>query len=72
MKATTQISFKDKETGLHYKPGQTFESTPERIKEINKSLKGALQIEIEPTPEQLHLEVATEQVIKKRRRTKKA
>jgi hypothetical protein len=72
MKATVQISFKDKETGLQYKPGQTFEASSERIKEINKALKGALQIILEPTPDQLDLEVETETIIKKRRRSKKA
>lgn len=63
MKATVQLSFRDKETGKQYSIGQTFEGTPERIAEINKALKGALQ----PTPEQLDFEV-----IKKRRRSKKA
>ena len=72
MKATTQLSFKDKETGKQYSIGQTFEGTPERIAEINKALKGALQIILEPTPEQLDLEVETEKIIKKRRRSKKA
>jgi hypothetical protein len=72
MKATVQISFKDKETGIQYNPGQTFEASSERIKEINKALKGALEVLIEPTPEQLDLVVETETVIKKRRRSKKA
>jgi hypothetical protein len=72
MKATTQLSFRDKETGKQYSIGQTFEGTPERIKEINKALKGALQIILEPTPEQLDLVVETETIIKKRRRSKKA
>jgi hypothetical protein len=72
MKATVQISFKDKETGKQYKPGKTFEASAERIKEINKALKGALEVLIEPTPEQLDLVVETETVIKKRRRSKKA
>ena len=72
MKATVQLSFKDKETGKQYSIGQTFEGTPERIAEINKALKGALQIILEPTPEQLDLEVETEKIIKKRRRSKKA
>jgi hypothetical protein len=72
MKATVQISFKDKETGIQYNPGQTFEAATERIKEINKALKGALEVLIEPTPEQLDLVVETETVIKKRRRSKKA
>jgi hypothetical protein len=71
MKATVQISFKDKETGLQYKPGQTFEASSERIKEINKALKGALEVLIEATPEQLDLEVETETIVKKRRRSKK-
>jgi hypothetical protein len=71
MKATTQLSFRDKETGKQYNIGQTFEGTPERIAEINKALKGALQIILEPTPEQLDLEVETETIIKKRRRSKK-
>lgn len=72
MKATTHLSFRDKETGKQYSIGQTFEGTPERIAEINKALKGALQIILEPTPEQLDLEVETEKIIKKRRRSKKA
>ena len=72
MKATTQLSFRDKETGKQYSIGQAFEGTPERIAEINKALKGALQIILEPTPEQLDLEVETETIIKKRRRSKKA
>jgi hypothetical protein len=72
MKATVQISFKDKETGIQYNPGKTFEASSERIKEINKALKGALEVLIEPTPEQLDLVVETETVIKKRRRSKKA
>ena len=72
MKATVQLSFKDKETGKQYNPGQTFEAPAERIKEINKALKGALEVLIEPTPEQLDLVVETETVIKKRRRSKKA
>ncbi|WP_353076959.1 hypothetical protein [Flavobacterium sp.] len=72
MKATVQLSFKDKETARQYSIGQTFEGTPERIAEINKALKGALQIILEPTPEQLDLEVETETIIKKRRRSKKA
>lgn len=72
MKATVQLSFKDKETAKQYSIGQTFEGTPERIAEINKALKGALQIILEPTPEQLDLEVETETIIKKRRRSKKA
>ena len=72
MKATVQLSFRDKETGKQYSIGQTFEGTPERIAEINKALKGALQIILEPTPEQLDLEVETETIIKKRRRSKKA
>ncbi len=72
MKATVQLSFKDKETGIQYNPGQTFEASSDRIKEINKALKGALQVLIEPTPEQLDLVVETENIIKKRRkRTKK-
>jgi hypothetical protein len=71
MKATVQLSFKDKETGLYYKPNQTFEASEERIKEINKSLKGALEVLIETTPEQLDLEVETETVVKKRRNRKK-
>ena len=72
MKATVQLSFKDKETAKQYSIGQTFEGTPERIAEINKALKGALQIILEPTPEQLDLVVETETIIKKRRRSKKA
>ena len=72
MKATVQLSFRDKETARQYSIGQTFEGTPERIAEINKALKGALQIILEPTPEQLDLEVETETIIKKRRRSKKA
>lgn len=72
MKATVQLSFKDKETARQYSIGQTFEGTPERIAEINKALKGALQIILEFTPEQLDLEVETETIIKKRRRSKKA
>ena len=72
MKATVQLSFRDKETARQYSIGQTFEGTPERIAEINKALKGALQIILEPTPEQLDLEVETEKIIKKRRRSKKA
>jgi hypothetical protein len=72
MKATVQLSFKDKETARQYSIGQTFEGPPERIAEINKALKGALQIILEPTPEQLDLEVETETIIKKRRRSKKA
>lgn len=72
MKATVQLSFKDKETARQYSIGQTFEGTHERIAEINKALKGALQIILEPTPEQLDLEVETETIIKKRRRSKKA
>jgi hypothetical protein len=72
MKATVHLSFKDKETARQYSIGQTFEGTPERIAEINKALKGALQIILEPTPEQLDLEVETETIIKKRRRSKKA
>lgn len=72
MKATVQLSFKDKETAKQYSIGQTFEASPERIAEINKALKGALQIILEPTPEQLDLVVETETIIKKRRRSKKA
>ncbi len=72
MKATVQLSFKDKETARQYSIGQTFEGSPERIAEINKALKGALQIILEPTPEQLDLVVETETIIKKRRRSKKA
>lgn len=71
MKATVKISFKDKDSGLQYKPGQTFEASSERIKEINKALKGALEGLIEATPEQLDLEVETETIVKKRRRSKK-
>ena len=71
MKATTQLSFRDKETGKQYSIGQTFEGTPERIKEINKALKGALEVIIEPSPEQLDLVVEVEKVIKKRGRSKK-
>lgn len=67
MKATTQLSFKDKETGRQYKPGDTFEGTPERIAEINKALKGALKIieEIE-----VQAEIVTEKP-KRKRRSKK-
>ena len=64
MKATTQLSFKDKETGRQYKPGDTFEGTPERIAEINKALKGALK-EIE-----VQAEIITEKP-KRKRRSKK-
>lgn len=62
MKATVHLSFKDKETSRQYSIGQTFEGTSERIVEINKALKGALQI---------ILEVETETIVKKRRRSKK-
>lgn len=65
MKATTQLSFKDKETGRQYKPGDTFEGTPERIAEINKALKGALK-EIE-----VQAEIVTEEKPKRKRRSKK-
>lgn len=64
MKATTQLSFKDKETGRQYKPGDTFEGTPERIAEINKALKGALKV-IE-----VQAEIVTEKP-KRKRRSKK-
>lgn len=64
MKATTQLSFKDKETGRQYKPGDTFEGTPERIAEINKALNGALK-EIE-----VQAEIITEKP-KRKRRSKK-
>lgn len=68
MKATTQLSFKDKETGRQYKPGDTFEGTPERIAEINKALKGALKVieEIE-----VQAEIVTEEKPKRKRRSKK-
>lgn len=66
MKATTQLSFRDKETGKQYNIGQTFEGTPERIAEINKALKGALKV-IEVDAEI----VTTEDKPKRRRRTKK-
>lgn len=69
MKAIVKLSFKDKETGLQYNPGQTFESSDKRIKEINKALKGALEVQIEERPDPLVAE--TEKVIK-RRRSKKA
>lgn len=67
MKATTQLSFKDKETGRQYKPGDTFEGTPERIAEINKALKGALKVieEIE-----VLAEIVTDKP-KRKRRSKK-
>lgn len=65
MKATTQLSFKDKETGRQYKPGDTFEGTPERIAEINKALKGALKV-IE-----VQAEIVTEEKPKRKRRSKK-
>ena len=64
MKATTQLSFKDKETGKQYKLGDTFEGTPERIAEINKALKGALKVIEE-------IEVQAEIVTKRKRRSKK-
>lgn len=64
MKATTQLSFKDKETGRQYKLGDTFEGTPERIAEINKALKGALKV-IE-----VQAEILTEKP-KRKRRSKK-
>lgn len=64
MKATTQLSFKDKETGRQYKLGDTFDGTPERIAEINKALKGALK-EIE-----VQAEIITEKP-KRKRRSKK-
>lgn len=67
MKATTQLSFKDKETGRQYKPGDTFEGTPERIAEINKALKAALKVieEIE-----VQAEIVTDKP-KRKRRSKK-
>ena len=67
MKATTQLSFKDKETGRQYKSGDTFEGTPKRIAEINKALKGALKVieEIE-----VQAEIVTEKP-KRERRSKK-
>lgn len=70
MKATVQLSFKDKETARQYSIGQTFEGTPERIAEINKALKGALKVieEIEVDAEI----VTTEDKPKRRRRSKKA
>lgn len=64
MKATTQLSFKDKETGRQYKQGDTFEGTPERIAEINKALNGALK-EIE-----VQAEIVTDKP-KRKRRSKK-
>lgn len=64
MKATTQLSFKDKETGRQYKPGDTFEGTPERIAEINKALKGALKVIEEQA------EIVTDKP-KRKRRSKK-
>lgn len=66
MKATVQLSFKDKETGKQYKPGDTFDGTPERIAEINKALKGALKVIAEPTTE-----IQVEQAPKRKRRSKK-
>jgi len=66
MKATTQLSFRDKETGKQYNIGQTFEASAERIAEINKALKGALKV-IEVDAEI----VTTEDKPKRRRRTKK-
>ncbi len=70
MKATTQLSFRDKETGKQYSIGQTFEGTPERIAEINKALKGALQV-IEKIEVDAEI-VTTEDKPKRRRRSKKA
>lgn len=67
MKTTVQLSFKDKETGKQYKPGQTFESTLERIDEINKALKGALKVITEPTTE-----IEVEEKPKRKRRSKKS
>lgn len=68
MKATVQLSFKDKETGKQYKPGDTFDGTPERIAEINKALKGALKVIIADSVELM----ATEEKPKRKRRSKKA
>ena len=68
MKATVQLSFKDKETGKQYNPGQTFESTPERITEINKALNGALKVIIADAVELME----TEEKPKRKRRSKKA
>lgn len=70
MKAIVLKTFKDKQTGTDYKIGQEFKGSAERIKEINSILKGALEVQVEPTPEQLDLVVETEKVIKKRRSKK--
>lgn len=72
MKAKVLRTFKDKETQTDYKVGQIFTGSAERIKEINNALKGALEVQIEETHEQLELVEETEKVIKKRRRSKKA
>ena len=64
MKATTQLSFKDKETGRQYKPGDTLEGTSERIAEINKALNGALKVIEEQA------EIVTDKP-KRKRRSKK-
>jgi hypothetical protein len=70
MKAIVLKSFKDKQTQTDYKVGQIFTGSSERIKEINNALKGALEVQVEPTPEQLDLVVETEKVIKRRRNKK--
>lgn len=68
MKAIVLRTFRDKQTGLIYNIGQEFKGSSERIKEINNALKGALEVQIEPAPEQLVIE--TEKIIKKRRSKK--
>jgi hypothetical protein len=70
MKAIVLKTFRDKQTQKDYSPGQEFKGSAERIKEINNALKGALEVQVEPEPEQLDLVVETEKVIKKRRSKK--
>lgn len=75
MKATVQLSFKDKETARQYSIGQTFEGTPERIAEINKALKGALVLLSDIAKETIEVDaeiVTTEDKPKRKRRSKKA
>jgi hypothetical protein len=70
MKAIVLRSFRDKKTGIDYKPGQEFKEASERIKEINDVLKGALEVVVKPDPVQLNLVSETEKVIKRRRSKK--
>lgn len=53
MKALVNITFKEKSTLKEYRKDSIFEGTEERIKEINKHLKGALSIIKEEVAEEV-------------------